>query len=77
MHVDTDLQNFNTGQTFFWLNMVKNGCGHSCLGNLKMAVSQKWTDSITDFLHAGINSGKLKVDSKIFGWAESEMAMAF
>ena len=41
MHVDTDLQNFNTDQKFFWLNMVKNGCGHSCLGNLKMAVSQK------------------------------------
>ena len=70
MHVDTDLQNFNTDQKFFWLNMVKNG-------NLKMAISQKWTDSITDILHAGINSGKLKVDSKIFGWAESEMAMAF
>ena len=31
----------------------------------------------TDFLLAGTNSGKLKVDSIIFGWAWSKMAMAF
>ena len=31
----------------------------------------------TDFLHAATNSGKLKVDSMIFGWAWSKMAMAF
>ena len=31
----------------------------------------------TDFLHAGTNSGKLKVDSIIFVWAMSKMAVAF
>ena len=30
-----------------------------------------------DFLHAVINSEKLKVDSIIFGWAWSKMAIAF
>ena len=29
------------------------------------------------FLHAGTNSGKLKVDSMIFGWTWSKMATAF
>ena len=51
--------------------MVKNGCGQS--GQR----AQKWTDGIKSFLHAGINSGKLKVDSIIFVWAWSKMAMAF
>ena len=39
----------------------KNGCGQSGHGTLKSAVS-----SILSFLHAGTNSGKLKVDSVIF-----------
>ena len=30
----------------------------------------------TDIVHAGANSGKLKVMSMIFGWAWSEMAVA-
>ena len=30
----------------------------------------------TDFLHAGTNLGKIKVDSMIFGWLWSKMAMA-
>ena len=30
-----------------------------------------------DFLYAGTNSGKLNVDSIIFGWVWSKMAMAF
>ena len=49
--------------------MVKNGCGQSGHGNLKLTVS--------DFLHAGTNSGKLKADSVIFGWALSKITMAF
>ena len=31
----------------------------------------------TDFLHAVTNSEKLKVDSMIFGWAQSKMEMTF
>ena len=52
--------------------MVKNGCGQSGHRNLKLTVSQKWTD----ILHAGASSGKLKVVSMIFGWAWSEVGMA-
>ena len=34
----------------------------------------RWNKLI--FLHAGTNPGKLKVDSTIFGWVFSKMAMA-
>ena len=45
---------------------------------IKMTVSQEWTNGINSFfLHAGRNSGKLKVDSVIFGWAWSKMAVVF
>ena len=32
---------------FFWMGMVKNGCG------LSRHVTQKWTDGIKSFFHAG------------------------
>ena len=35
----------------------------------------RWNNQI--FLHAGTNSGKLKVDLVIFGWAQSKMARVF
>ena len=34
----------------------------------------RWNNQI--FLHAGTNSGKLKVDLVIFGWTQSKMAKA-
>ena len=40
--------------------MVKNGCGHSGHGTLKLTVSEKWTDGITDFLYVDTDSQKLK-----------------
>ena len=57
--------------------MVKNGCGQSSDGSLKLTVSQKrnrWNKLI--FLYVTTNSGKLKVDSMIFGWALLKMAIA-
>ena len=51
--------------------MVKNGCGQS------VHRAQKWTDGIKSVFHAGTNSGKLKFDSIVFGWAWSKIAMAF
>ena len=51
----------------FWLGMVKNGCGQSVHGSLKLTVSQEVIDEYTDMLHAGANSGKPKVISMIFG----------
>ena len=51
--------------------MVKNRCDQSGHG------TQKWTDRIKSFFHAGTNSGKLKVDLTIFGWAWLKIAIAF
>ena len=59
------------------MGMAKNGCGWSGHGTLKLTVSQNRTDGINWFFYAGTNSGKLKVDSIIFGWALSKMAVAF
>ena len=61
----------------FWVSMFKNGCGHSAHRTLKLTVFQKWTDGKFDFLHVVTNSGKLKVDSVIFGCSWSKTVMAF
>ena len=42
------------------VGMVKNGCGHSGHGTLKLTVSEKWTDGITVFLYVDTDSQKLK-----------------
>ena len=55
--------------------MLKNGCGQSGHGTLKLAVSQESMEW-NGFLHAHANSGKLKVYSMIFGLAWSKMGMA-
>ena len=47
--------------------MVKNECGQSSMG-----LKNEWMEW-TDFLHAGANSGKLKVISLIFDWVLSKM----
>ena len=44
----------------FWLGMVKNGCGQSDLWTPKLLyVKNEWME-LTDFLHAGTNSHRLK-----------------
>ena len=55
--------------------MVKNCCGQSGHGTLKLTVSEEWKIEWTDFLHAGANSGKFKVISLIFEWIWSKMDM--
>ena len=59
------------------LGMVKSGCDQSGHRTLKLTVSQmnKWNEKV--FLPAGKNSGKLKVDSMIFGWVLSKLTMVF
>ena len=57
---------------FFWVGVVKNGCGQSSYGNLKLGAS-----SILVFFHVGTNSGKLKVNTMIFGWVWSKVAVVF
>ena len=57
--------------------MVKNRCGQSGHGILKLTLSKKRTDGINWFFACWYNSGKLKVKSIIFGWTRSKIAMAF
>ena len=56
--------------------MIKNGCGQSGDGTLKLTVSEKWTDGITDFLHVDTDSQKLKADQIFFGRTRSKMDVA-
>ena len=45
--------------------MVKNRCGQSCDGTLKLTVSEEWaTDGINWFLHVDTDSQKLKAGSQ-------------
>ena len=60
--------NIKSWSRFFWVGMVKNGCGHSGHWTLEFTVSHKWTDGINWFLHAGRNSGKLKIDDFWWVW---------
>ena len=46
-------------------------------GNLKLTYIKNEQMEETNFLHAGTNSGKLKVDLTIFRWAWSKMVMTF
>ena len=59
------------------VSVVKNGCGHSGLGKLKLAVSLK-NESMeqADFMCVDKNSGNLKVTLIIFALCWSEMGMA-
>ena len=58
LHVDTNSQKLKVDQNFFWLGMIKNGCCQSGLWTLKLTVSLE----LTDFVHSGTNSHKLKDD---------------
>ena len=53
----------------FWggVGIVKNGCGWSGEETLKLTGSEEWTDGITDFLHVGTDSQKLKADQNFLG----------
>ena len=61
----------------FWMVMVKNGHGQSGHRTLKLTVSQEWIDEITNFLHDGANSGKLKLISMILGGLGQKWAWLF
>ena len=49
------------------VGIVKNGCGRSGEETLKLTGSEELTDGITDFLHVGTDSQKLKAEQKFFG----------
>ena len=47
------------------VGMVKNGCGQSCYGTLKLTVSEEWTDGINWFFACWYRFTKIKSWSKI------------
>ena len=49
------------------VGMVKNGCGQSCDGTLKLTVSEEWTDGINWFFACWYRFTKIKSWSKFFG----------
>ena len=66
---------FNSLSKFFWVGMFKNWRGQSGHKALKLTISQKRCNKLI-FLH-DFFAGKQKVDSIIFWWAWSKMAVAF
>ena len=77
MHVDTWSQKLKADQKDFGWAFVKNSCGQAGHGTLKLMVSQKWTDRIKWFFHAGTNLGKLKVDSELVGMLKNGHVFLF
>ena len=55
--------------------MVKNRCDHYGHRTLKLSVSYNKQMELADFLHAGTNLEKLKVDSMIFecAWSKNHL----
>ena len=53
---------------YIGVGMVENGCGHSGLRTLKLAVSQKGINEITGFGWVDNNLGKPEVTLIIFEW---------
>ena len=49
------------------IGMVRNGCGQSGDGTLKLTVSEEWADRITDFLYVYTDLQKLKADQNVLG----------
>ena len=62
---------------FFYLGMVKNGCGQSGCRNLKLTASQEWTDGVNLFLACWYKFGKAKSWFMTFGWVWLKMTMTF
>ena len=77
MHVNTDLQKLEAGQKILGGHCQKMGVASLVTGIKNWLYLKNEQKEETDFLYAGTNSGKLNVDSIIFGWVWSKMAMAF
>ena len=66
LHAGTNLYKLKFALKFLGVGMVKNGCGQSGNGTLKLTVSKEWTDGVTHFLYIDTDSQKLKADQKFF-----------
>ena len=56
--------------------MVKNGCGQSGDGTLKLTYLKNEQMEQSDFLHAHTDAQKLKIDQNFFVWTWSKMGVA-
>ena len=70
IQINGNLKNIGVGE-------VKNGCGHTGLRTLKLAVSQKGINGINWFKSVDKHSGNPKVALIIFGWSWSKICVAF
>ena len=46
LHVDRSSHRVKVDQKDFWMGMIKNACGQSDHGTLKLTVSEEWIDRI-------------------------------
>ena len=67
MHTATNSRWLKVDRKFWEIGMVKNGCGHSGDGTLKLSASAEWTDGTNEFLYADTDSQKLKSVQNVFG----------
>ena len=72
MNVDVNSQKSKVCQEIFWMDLIKNRYGQSGHGQF---VQNELIEQ-TDFLHAAVQSGKLKAISIIFGWSWSKLAVS-
>ena len=49
LHATINFCNLKDNWKFFGVGMVKNGCGQSSDGSLKLSVFEEWTDGINWF----------------------------
>ena len=77
MHVDTDSQKIKADQKLFGEHGQKWVCPVQSRGSRIDCASKTEQMEYIDFLYAGTNSGKLKVDSIVFWWAWSKIAEVF
>ena len=66
LHAGTVSHKLKGDQKFFGVGRDKNRCGQSSDGNLKLIVSEKWTDGINWFFACYTWSQKLKADQNFF-----------
>ena len=65
-HVGTNLYKLKSCLKIFGVGMVKNGCGQSGDGSLKLTVSEEWTDGINWFVLCWYKFIQIKSCLKIF-----------
>ena len=76
LHTATNSRWLKVDRKFWEIGMVKNGCGHSGDGTLKLSVSAEWTDRTNWIFVCWYRFTEIKKRSKRFWWACSKMGVA-